>query len=161
MFPAFIQKKIINESNFREILGERHRPLVWTNGCFDIIHRGHIEYLAECKAMGGQLIVGVNSDDSIRRLKGEGRPIIEEEDRVIHLASFSFIDYVLVFEEDTPFKWIERIQPDVLIKGGDYAIDDIVGREVVEGNGGRVATVPLVEGKSTSLIIESILKNYG
>ncbi|GAA5219479.1 hypothetical protein GCM10025777_01090 [Membranihabitans marinus] len=111
--------------------------------------------------MGGQLIVGVNSDDSIRRLKGEGRPIIEEEDRVIHLASFSFIDYVLVFEEDTPFKWIERIQPDVLIKGGDYAIDDIVGREVVEGNGGRVATVPLVEGKSTSLIIESILKNYG
>lgn len=161
MFPSFLQKKIINESNYLETFSNRSQALVWTNGCFDIIHRGHIEYLAECKAMGGQLIVGLNSDASIRRLKGAGRPIIEEEDRIVHLASFSFVDYVVVFEEDTPLKWIQRIQPDILIKGGDYAVEDIVGREVVEGNGGRVATVPLVEGRSTSLIIESILKNYG
>lgn len=153
--------KRISLQNYTEVRAKIKSPLVWTNGCFDIIHRGHIEYLAACKALGGSLVVGLNSDASIKRIKGEKRPIIQEEDRFVQLAAFSFIDYIVIFEEDTPLKWIERMQPDLLVKGGDYPISEIVGREVVLARGGEVKTIPFVTGKSSTNIIETIVERYG
>lgn len=139
----------------------RSAKLIWTNGCFDIIHSGHIHYLNACKNLGGELIVGVNSDDSVRRLKGEGRPIMMLEDRIIHLSAFYFVDHVVVFEEDTPLELIKMVRPDFLVKGGDYEVEQIVGYREVINSGGKVLTIPLVPGKSTTSIIEKIRNIYG
>lgn len=152
----FIAQKLIVPSDLPGWKRESGEKLIWTNGCFDIIHAGHITYLNACKKLGGILMVGINSDESVRRLKGPERPIIPLNDRVLHLAAFSFVDYIVVFEEDTPLECIRAVQPDILVKGGDYRVEDIVGYREVTDSGGQVLTIPLVEGKSTSAIIDRI-----
>ncbi len=130
--------------------------IVFTNGCFDILHLGHIDYLARAAAEGTLLIVGLNSDDSVRRIKGESRPITDEESRAMALAALGFVGAVVIFDQDTPAELIKQVQPDVLVKGKDYEPKDIVGADTVEKKGGKIVTIDLVEGYSTSSIIEKI-----
>lgn len=132
------------------------RRIVFTNGCFDIIHAGHVKYLAEAKKLGDVLFLGLNSDQSVRRLKGDSRPINSETDRASVLSALRFIDYVVVFGEDTPENIIRTIRPDVLVKGGDYKIENIVGADFVKSEGGEVVTIDFVDGKSTTRIIEKM-----
>ena len=132
------------------------RPLVFTNGCFDILHSGHVFYLQKAKQQGDILILGLNSDASVRRLKGEKRPINSEIDRAIVISELKSIDYVVIFEEDTPLEIISLIVPNKLVKGGDYKKDDVVGKDIVESNGGEVVIIPFVDGKSTTNIINKI-----
>ena len=132
--------------------------VVFTNGCFDLLHRGHIEYLSKASDMGDVLVVGLNTDASVRRLKGNGRPVNNEEARALVLASLSFVDAVVLFDEDTPYELIKAVHPDVLVKGADYKPEEIVGYDVVTSYGGTVQTVPLVEGYSTTSIIERTAK---
>ncbi|HEY5976003.1 MAG TPA: D-glycero-beta-D-manno-heptose 1-phosphate adenylyltransferase, partial [Geobacteraceae bacterium] len=139
----------------------RGKRVVFTNGCFDLIHVGHVKYLQKARAFGDLLILGLNSDASIRRLKGEKRPLIDQEERAHILAALDCIDYVVIFDEDTPLALIEALRPQVLVKGGDYTLDGVVGREVVESYGGRVELVPFVDGRSTSTIIDTVLARYG
>jgi D-beta-D-heptose 7-phosphate kinase/D-beta-D-heptose 1-phosphate adenosyltransferase len=127
--------------------------VVFTNGCFDALHPGHVEHLAQAKALGDVLVVGLNSDASVRRLKGAGRPLVPEADRAAVLAALSSVDAVTLFDQDTPLELISALLPDVLVKGGDYDLDGIVGREVVEEAGGEVRVLPLVEGYSTTGIL--------
>jgi len=130
--------------------------VVFTNGVFDILHRGHVEYLQKARDMGDLLIVGLNSDASVKRIKGPERPINTQEDRSAVLSALACVDCVVVFEEDTPQKLIELLVPDVLVKGADWKVEDIVGSDVVLRNGGRVETVELVPGKSTTSLIRKI-----
>ena len=134
----------------------RSKKMVFTNGCFDIIHAGHVDYLKKARELGDVLIVGLNTDDSVRRIKGAGRPVNNENDRAVVLDSLRFVDYVIFFDEDTPYKLINKIQPGILVKGGDYSIETIIGADIVLGIGGKVITIPLSEGKSTSGLIEKI-----
>lgn len=131
--------------------------LVFTNGVFDLLHRGHVEYLEEARLLGDRLIVGLNSDASVSRLKGPSRPLVPEAERAEVLAALECVDLVVVFDDDTPEQLIREVAPQVLAKGGDWALDAIVGREFVESLGGRVARVPLREGRSTTSIVERIL----
>lgn len=131
----------------------RTSTVVFTNGCFDVLHRGHVEYLAAARALGDLLIVGLNSDASVHRLKGAGRPVNELEDRALVLAALESVDVVTPFTEDTPHALITELLPDVLVKGGDYTLDTVVGRSEVEAAGGRVVLVPLVPGRSTTATI--------
>jgi len=133
--------------------GER---VVFTNGVFDLLHRGHAEYLEEARALGDRLVVGINSDASVQRLKGPGRPIVGEEDRRALVASLRCVDLAVLFGEDTPARLIDEVAPDVLVKGGDWAVDRIVGRESVEARGGRVLAIRLREGLSSSNLVERI-----
>lgn len=135
----------------------RNKKIVFTNGCFDLLHTGHIRYLQETAKQGDVLVVGLNSDSSVRRLKGAERPINNEQDRAELLCALEFIDYVTIFEEDTPYELIKKIQPDVLVKGGDYNEDNVVGTDIVKANGGKLVLVPFVEGKSTTNIVNKIL----
>ncbi len=128
--------------------------VVFTNGCFDILHLGHVDYLEKAKSLGDKLVVAVNSDDSVRRLKGTSRPINPENARARLLAALEFVDVVVIFGQDTPLETIRELLPDVLVKGDDYKPENIVGAEVVLQNGGKVVTLPLVEGYSTTKIIE-------
>ncbi len=131
--------------------------MVWTNGCFDLLHVGHIRYLQSARALGDILVVGVNSDASVQSLhKGPGRPVTPDNQRMEVLSALSCVDYVIKFEEPSPLHLIETIQPDILVKGGDWPIDQIVGRHSVEDRGGNVVTIPLVPGISTSRLIERI-----
>jgi rfaE bifunctional protein nucleotidyltransferase chain/domain len=130
--------------------------IVFTNGCFDILHRGHIELLARCRDLGDQVVVGLNADASVRRLKGPHRPVSDQLSRAEVLAALSFIDAVIIFEEDTPFALIAQIKPDVLVKGGDYKISEIVGAEIVKENGGKVKIIPFIDGYSTTSIINRL-----
>lgn len=134
----------------------RNERIVFTNGCFDILHRGHVEYLAKAAALGTKLIVGLNTDASVRRLKGDSRPVNDEQARALLLASLVFVDEVILFDTDTPRELIEFVQPDILVKGGDYRPEDIVGHDVVTARGGEVVTIPLTEGYSTTSIIEKM-----
>lgn len=135
--------------------------VVFTNGCFDLLHVGHIRYLQQARKMGDLLVVGINTDASVRRLKGPSRPVQPERDRAEILAGLECVDYVVLFGQDTPLSVIEALEPDVLVKGADWTVDRIVGREVVERAGGRVATIPYVEGMSTSALIERICRGPG
>lgn len=139
-----------------ETLRRRGKRIVFTNGCFDLLHVGHVRYLRQARALGDVLVVAVNSDRSVRKLKGETRPIQNEQDRLEILASLDSVDYVTLFDEDTPLAVIERLQPDVLVKGGDWPRHRIVGRNVVEKRGGRVVTIPYVEGASTTDLVRKI-----
>jgi len=130
--------------------------VVFTNGCFDVIHRGHIEVLARTADLGDKLIIGLNADSSIKNLKGEGRPIIDEMSRAVLLAALSFVDAVVLFSEETPLNLISTLLPDVLAKGGDYEIATVVGHEIVQENGGKVILVPFVDGFSSTTIIDKI-----
>lgn len=140
-------------------LKEQGKKIVFTNGCFDILHIGHIRYLKKAKSLGDILIVGVNSDKSVKRIKSEKRPIISQSDRVEMLSEFLFIDFIIIFEQETPLTIIKKILPDVLVKGGDWQIKDIVGNDVVKAIGGKVLSIPLTKGKSTSNIIEKIIQS--
>jgi len=140
----------INRINFWRTLGDK---IVFTNGCFDILHRGHIHLLTACKEEGDRLIVGLNADASITRLKGPSRPINDQQSRALVLAALSCIDAVVLFDEDTPLHLIEAVQPDVLIKGGDWSPDRVVGADIVHAAKGTVKIIPYLEGFSTTSII--------
>ena len=152
-------KVILNREELlraRARLRAEGRRLVFTNGCFDILHVGHVRYLSEARRLGDALLVAINSDASVRALKGAGRPILSEAERAEILAALSSVDFVTVFEEESPRALISEVLPDVLVKGGDYRLDEIHGREEVERAGGRVLSLPFVEGASTTGIIERI-----
>src|SRR5437763_14721835 len=140
----------------REDLRARGRRLVFTNGCFDLLHVGHVRYLEAARKLGDALLVAVNSDRSVRALKGAGRPVLSEGERAEVLAALSSVDFVTVFDEESPRALICEVLPDVLAKGGDYALEEIHGREEVERAGGRVVALPFIEGASTTNIIERI-----
>ena len=149
-----IENKIITAeawNNIRRV--GNFSKVVFTNGCFDILHRGHASYLASARDLGDCLVVGLNTDNSVRRLKGNSRPINSENDRAYLLASLESVDYVILFEEDTPLELIKCVLPDVLVKGGDYTPDKIVGADIVSANGGEVLALPFVDGYSSSNII--------
>jgi len=144
----------------RESARKAGKRFVFTNGCFDLLHRGHIELLRAARDLGDQLAVGINSDDSVRRLKGEKRPIVLEDDRAAVVAALESVDFVTVFDEDTPERVITVLLPDILVKGGDYAIDEIVGRTQVEESGGEVVRLPLHGGHSTAKLLTEIAQRY-
>lgn len=154
--------KIINYSNIEDLIRENRKGkkiIVSTNGCFDILHHGHIDYLQKSSDLGDILIVGINSDISVRKLKGEKRPINPESSRAAVISSLGFVDYCVIFPEDTPIELLKKIKPDIHIKGGDYRAEDIPEKKVVEENGGIVKILPLFQGFSTTNIIDK-LQNY-
>jgi D-glycero-beta-D-manno-heptose 1-phosphate adenylyltransferase len=132
------------------------KKIVFTNGCFDIVHLGHIDYLEKARNLGDKLVLGLNTDASVRRLKGETRPIVNEYARSRMMAAFEFVDAVVLFDEPTPLELIETVKPDILVKGDDYSLETIVGADFVISKGGEVKTIALVKGYSTSLLIEKI-----
>lgn len=134
--------------------------VVFTNGVFDLIHAGHVDYLSKARKLGDVLIVGLNSDESVRRIKGDKRPILMQEERAFILSNLKPVDYVVFFEEDTPAKLISEIIPDILVKGADWSVEKIVGKDVVEKNGGKVMNIEFVNDQSTSRIIDLIIKRY-
>jgi D-beta-D-heptose 7-phosphate kinase/D-beta-D-heptose 1-phosphate adenosyltransferase len=155
--------KIKNLDALADVIeGEKRkgRRVAFTNGCFDLLHVGHVKYLQKARTYGDLLVLGLNSDASVRRLKGEKRPLIGQSERAHILAALDCIDYVVIFDEDTPIKLLEALRPDVLVKGGDYTPDRVVGKDLVESYGGRIELVDFVDGKSTTSIIDKILQNY-
>ena len=144
----------------RQQLKAEGKTVVFTNGVFDMIHAGHIDYLNKAKSFGDVLMLGLNSDESVKLIKGEKRPILKEVERAFIVSNLKPVDYVVIFEEDTPATVIEKLIPDVLVKGADWSLDNIVGREVVEAHGGIVKSIEFVNDQSTSKIIESIVSKY-
>ena len=137
--------------------GVLYQKVVFTNGCFDIIHRGHVEYLAQAASLGNRLIVAINTDKSVSTLKGPNRPVNNEHTRAEIMAAFGFVDAVILFDDDTPLNLITQLKPHILVKGGDYTPDTIVGADIVKANGGEVLTIPFIDGFSTSSIINKII----
>ena len=144
----------------RKQFKNENKKVVFTNGVFDLIHAGHVDYLIKAKSLGDVLIVGMNSDASVKRIKGNSRPILAEKERAFIISNLKPVDFVTIFEEDTPANLIQNIIPDVLVKGADWSLDKIVGREIVEANGGEVKAIQFVNYQSTSKIIQSILDKY-
>jgi len=144
----------------REQLKQQSKKVVFTNGCFDLIHSGHVDYLVKAKEMGDVLILALNSDSSIRSIKGDKRPILLQDERAFIVSNLKPVDYVTFFNEDTPAEIISDLVPDILVKGADWAIDKIVGREIVEANGGEVKTIKFVNDQSTSNIIKIIKERF-
>lgn len=136
------------------------KKVVFTNGCFDILHAGHVDYLAKTRACGDVLILGLNSDASVRNIKGEKRPIVPEGERAYILANLKSVDYVTLFDEPTPFELLNALIPDILVKGADWSIENIVGRDIVEANGGSVQTIEFINQQSTTNIIKTVLERY-
>ena len=156
--------KVVTREQFvsrRQSMREAGERLVFTNGCFDILHPGHVHYLRRARSLGDRLLVAVNADETVSRLKGPSRPIVPLEERMELLAALEFIDFVVGFSEPTPLEIVTAVLPDVLVKGGDWTPDNIVGRDVVEGNGGRVLSLPFTEGYSTSAIVQRIVERLG
>lgn len=153
-------KSLVELTPILSILRASGMKIVFTNGCFDIIHTGHTRYLEKAKAEGDVLVVGLNSDASVRGIKGEKRPVNNETDRAEALSALKAVDYVTIFSEPDPYNVIAAIQPDVLVKGGDWPLDKIIGRDIVEARGGRVVNLPYIEGRSTTGIIEKIIRSY-
>ena len=155
-----IKDKIIFEKedafNLLQTWRFKEEKIVFSNGCFDIVHRGHLEYLASAASMGNRMIIGLNTDSSTQRLKGPTRPINDEYSRALLLASLGFVDMVILFEEDTPYNLIDFVQPDVLVKGSDYKAEDIVGYDIVKAKGGEIKTLDFIEGFSSTGIIKKI-----
>jgi rfaE bifunctional protein nucleotidyltransferase chain/domain len=153
--------------SLNEIVEERARlrklgkKLVFTNGCFDILHIGHARYLNQARSLGDALVIAVNSDSSVRKIKGDSRPVVPESERAEVLAALACVDFVFIFDDPTPKRVIDAIVPDVLVKGADWGISEIVGRDTVENAGGVVLNIPLVEGSSTTNIIQRILEHFG
>jgi len=149
--------KILSRETLLERFGRpREGRLVFTNGCFDILHRGHVEYLHQARTLGDALVVGVNTDASVEGLKGPGRPVVSQDDRAMVLAGLESVDAVTLFHEDTPQALIGALLPDILVKGGDYAMNQIVGREAVEEAGGEVKVIPFIQGRSTTDLLQQI-----
>jgi rfaE bifunctional protein nucleotidyltransferase chain/domain len=156
-----IQSKIIDREELKNKLAYwrfKDQKIVFTNGCFDLLHLGHIDYLSKAKDLGDVLMVGVNTDDSVRRLKGDSRPITDENSRATIIASLQFVNAVVLFDEDTPHELIKQVQPDVLVKGSDYKPEDIVGYDIVKAKDGEIVTIDYLEGYATSTIEEKIRK---
>ncbi len=154
-----VLSKIVKKEDIESLLTYwrlKDNKVVFTNGCFDLLHKGHIEYLSSAADNGDVLVVGLNSDNSVQRIKGDKRPIQDEASRAITLASLKMVTVVVLFDEDTPYNLISEVQPDVLVKGADYKEDEIVGADIVKGRGGEIITVSLTEGYSTSAIINKI-----
>lgn len=165
MFVAMYttQEKILDWASLKRRLQAwrvRNECVVFTNGCFDLLHPGHIDYLEKARSLGNRLIVGLNSDDSVQRLKGVGRPITDEVSRARMLAALQAIDAICIFSEDTPYELIKWVQPDILVKGGDYKLDEIVGADIVRNRGGEVKSLDFLVGYSTSNLITKI-RNQG
>lgn len=154
----FSSKESIEFSRVLAFWRFKNQQIVFTNGCFDILHRGHFEYLMKAASLGNVLVIGLNSDASVKRLKGEHRPINNQESRAIALACLQFVSAVVIFEEDTPLELIKLVEPHVLAKGGDYKMENIVGSDCVLSNGGKVEVIPFVEGYSTTQIINQFNK---
>lgn len=140
----------------REGFKQKNKILVFTNGCFDIIHRGHVEYLNEARSLGDYLIVGLNSDSSVVKLKGDRRPVNKQDDRAAVLDNLKAVDFVIIFNEDTPYELIKKIVPDVLVKGGDWNENDIVGADIVKKNGGKVKSLKYIQNYSTTELLKKI-----
>ncbi len=153
-------KKIEELVEIRNQLRAQNKKVVFTNGVFDILHAGHVDYISKAKEKGDVLIVGINSDASVKRIKGELRPVVPQHERAFIISSLKPVDYVVIFEEDTPGEIIDKLIPDVLIKGADWAIDKIVGRETVEKNGGKVETIKFVNDQSTTNIIKTVTERF-
>lgn len=157
-----IESKIICQKDLNNIIlkwREENQKIVFTNGCFDLLHLGHVDYLAKAKDLGDRLIIGVNTDSSVKRLKGENRPLQDENSRLHILAALHSVDAVVLFDEDTPYELIKKIQPDILVKGADYKIENIVGYDIVTSRGGSVKTIEFIEGYSTTKIEQRILNS--
>lgn len=155
--PEALQRKIFSRAEARLAFGpSRDDVLVFTNGCFDLLHRGHVEVLARAREHGDRLVVGLNSDESVRRLKGAPRPLTPEADRVACLAALESVDGVVVFEEDTPAELMGELEPDIWVKGGDYRREDLSELETLESVGGRLVIIPLVEGHSTTALLRRL-----
>ena len=160
--PKAPAEKVLSRSAVIERFGRpRSGALVFTNGCFDLLHPGHVQYLHDARLLGDALVVGLNTDDSVRRLKGSGRPLVGERERAHVLAGLESVDAVTLFDEDTPRELIAALLPDILVKGGDYRVDQVIGRGEVERAGGRVQIIPLVEGYSTTSLLERIRHSRG
>ena len=154
--PSF-ETKVVSFEQLRDAVAKLPQPVVFTNGCFDILHRGHVTYLAQARSLGASLVVGVNSDASVKRQgKGDDRPINNEANRMAVLAALEAVSLVVVFDEDTPIKLIEAAQPDVLVKGGDWTVDRIVGADVVKAKGGSVHSIPFLFDTSTTATLKKI-----
>jgi D-glycero-beta-D-manno-heptose 1-phosphate adenylyltransferase len=154
-----VKSKIADPENIDKILAVWHfqqKKIVFTNGCFDILHRGHIEYLAKAASKGDVLVIGLNTDSSVKRIKGPTRPVQDEQSRAAVLASLSFVDLVLLFDEDTPYELIKKIRPHILVKGADYKPSEIVGYDIVKESGGEVLTIEISEGYSTTSILNRL-----
>lgn len=152
------RSKIKSPAALKSLLARRKGKVVFTNGCFDLVHRGHVSYLERARKLGRALVVALNTDSSVKRLKGRGRPVTPLSDRLEVLASLECVDYVTWFAEDTPLKLIQKLQPDVLVKGGDYHANLIVGAREVKSWGGKVRTLPFVKGKSTTRILARVAR---
>jgi D-beta-D-heptose 7-phosphate kinase/D-beta-D-heptose 1-phosphate adenosyltransferase len=156
--------KVKKISDLKSIIAKekkKGKKIVFTNGCFDLLHIGHVRYLEEARKFGDILVVAVNSDESVRKIKDRGRPIIGERERAETISAFQCVDYVVVFDEPDPRRIISELQPNLLVKGADYETKEIIGRDIIESLGGEVKTIPLTHGASTSKIIEVILNRYG
>lgn len=154
------KRKVVSVAEVSDIVGKlrkRNKKVVFTNGCFDVLHRGHIQYLRESRKLGDVLVIGLNSDCSVKRLKGDSRPINKEEDRAFLLEALDFVDYVVIFDDNTPLQLIDKLKPDYYTKSGDYSFENIIGSglggDIVEQYGGRVVIIEFVDGYSTSAII--------
>ena len=159
-----IRKKIFSTEGLKNNLAIwrfRDNKIVFTNGCFDLLHLGHIDYLSKASDLGDVLLIGLNTDASTRGIKGPSRPITDEQSRAMILASLSFVTGVILFDEETPYKLIETVQPDILVKGSDYKAEDVVGYDIVSASGGKVITIDFLEGYSTSLIEKKISSSCG
>ena len=156
-----INIKNINElAEIRAKLKLQNKKVVFTNGVFDILHAGHVDYITKAKSKGDILIVAVNSDLSVKKIKGELRPIVPQRERAFIISSLKPVDFVIIFDEETPYEIIKKLIPDVLVKGADWSIDSIVGKDIVEGNGGKVETIEFINDRSTTNIIKIILERF-
>jgi len=154
-----LQKKILDINTLESLLALWHfqqKKIVFTNGCFDILHRGHVEYLSKAADLGDVLIVGLNTDSSVSRIKGPKRPIVDEHSRALLLAALHFTTAIIFFDEPTPYELIKKVQPDILVKGKDYQAEDVVGYDIVMAKGGKVETIALVAGFSTTNLLNKI-----
>lgn len=157
-----IKLKILDEGRLEQQLAIwqfQNKKIVFTNGCFDIIHLGHIDYLSKAKDLGDILLIGLNTDDSVKRLKGKNRPIKTQFERSVLLASLQFVNGVILFDEDTPYDLIKKVKPNILVKGSDYKKEEIVGADIIENTGGEIFTIDFLEGYSTTAILDKIKKD--
>ena len=157
-----IKSKIVSGIDLTRLLSFyrfRNQKVVFTNGCFDIIHLGHVKYLSQAADLGNILIIGLNSDSSVNKIKGHNRPVLDQKSRALTLAAFSFVNNIVLFDEETPYKLIKQICPDILVKGGDYKPEEIVGYDIVKDHGGEVKILDFIKGYSTSGIVERITSN--
>lgn len=159
-----MKSKVISLAALKKILHslkKQGKKIVFTNGCFDLVHYGHVSYLEKAKSLGDCLVIGLNTDASVRKLKGPGRPLVHEHDRARVLSALEAVDFIVLFGDETPYRLIAEVQPHILVKGADYKVKDIVGSDIVTSAGGSVVRIPLEKGRSTTSLINKIIRTYG